>query len=253
MNIETVKNQLKTIKLLTAASEIDQVLLKHKKAASLTWISDLLEREIDARKEKALMARIKRANFPEITTLEGFDFSFNSEINEEKIRELALLNFIPDNQICLFLGQPGTGKTHIAMAIGILAANQGYRVYCTNIKKLAKDILQAKLKNNLDALFKKILSAKLWILDDWGVTTMPREIAEEVFDLLDRRKFSSAMILTSNRDIDEWNQIFPDPILANATIDRIFDRADISLFKGKSYRLKGKIKVKNIDLYLKKK
>ncbi len=82
---------------------------------------------------------------------------------------------------------------------------------------------------------------------------MPREIAEEVFDLLDRRKFSSAMILTSNRDIDEWNQVFPDPVLANATIDRIFDRADISLFKGKSYRLKGKIKVKNIDLFLKKK
>lgn len=82
---------------------------------------------------------------------------------------------------------------------------------------------------------------------------MPREIAEEIFDLLDRRKFSSAMILTSNRDIDEWNQVFPDPVLANATIDRIFDRADISLFKGKSYRLKGKIMVKNIDLYLKKK
>ena len=253
MNIETVKNQLKTIKLLTAASELDQVLLKHKKAVSLTWLSDLLEREIDARKEKTLIARIKRANFPEITTLEGFDFSFNPEINEEKIRELALLNFIPDNQICLFLGQPGTGKTHIALAIGILAANRGQRVYCTSLKKLSKDILQAKLKNNLDTLFKKIFSANLWILDDWGVITMHREIAEEVFDLLDRRKFSSAMILNSNRDIDEWNQVFPDPVLANATIDRIFDRADISLFKGKSYRLKGKIKVKNIDLYLKKK
>ncbi len=82
---------------------------------------------------------------------------------------------------------------------------------------------------------------------------MSREIAEEVFDLLDRRKYSSAMILTSNRDIDEWPQVFQDPVLANATIDRIFDRADISIFKGKSYRLKGKIIMKNIDLNSKKK
>ena len=82
---------------------------------------------------------------------------------------------------------------------------------------------------------------------------MSREIAEEVFDLLDRRKHSCAMILTSNRDIDEWPQVFPDPVLANATIDRIFDRADISLFKGKSYRLKGKINMKNMSLNLTKK
>ncbi len=251
MNVETVRNQLRSLKLHTAASEMEEVLTEHKKAVSLSWISDLLEREIDARREKALMARIKRANFPEITTLEGFDWSFNPDINENQIRELATLNFIQQNQISLFLGQPGTGKTHLALAIGVLAANKGYRVYSNSLKRLAGDILQAKLKNNLDTLFKKILSAKLWIFDDWGVTTMSREVAEEVFDLLDRRKYSSAMILTSNRDIDEWPQVFPDPVLANATIDRIFDRANISLFKGKSYRLKGKIEVKNLDINMK--
>jgi DNA replication protein DnaC len=165
---------------------------------------------------------------------------------------LAQLNFIKENQISLFIGQPGTGKTHIALAIGILAATRGYRVYCTNLKRLNSDILQAKLKNNLNLLFKKILSSKLWIFDDWGVTTMSREISEEVFDLLDRRKYSSAMILTSNRSIEEWPQVFPDPVLANATIDRIFDRAEVLIFKGKSYRLKGKIQLKNIDLQLDK-
>ena len=70
---------------------------------------------------------------------------------------------------------------------------------------------------------------------------MSREIAEEVFDLFDRRKYSSAMLLTSNRDIEEWNEVFPDPVLANATIDRIFDRAILVPFEGKSYRLKGRI------------
>jgi DNA replication protein DnaC len=204
-NIETVRNQLKTLKLHTAATELQEVLAQHKKAVSLSWISDLLEREIDSRREKALMTRIKKANFPEITTLETFDWSFNPQIaSENRIRQLAAMDFISNNQICLFLGQPGTGKTHLALAIGVLAANRGYRVYCNSIKRLAEDILRAKAKNNLDTLFKNIISARLWIFDDWAVTTMSREVAEELFDLLDRRKHSSAMILTSNRDIDEW-------------------------------------------------
>lgn len=253
MNIETVRAQLNRIKLYTAASELEQVLTKHKKAVSLNWVSELLEREIDARKEKALGGRIKRANFPEITNLETFDWSFNPQLDEEKIKELGKLNFIQTNQICLFLGQPGTGKTHLALAIGVLAAKNGYRVYCTSIKKLSQNLLQARQKNNLDIFFKKVLSAKLWILDDWGVMNMSRDISEEVFDLLDRRKHSSAMILTSNRDIEEWPQVFPDPVLANATIDRIFDRAEICIFTGNSYRLKGRIKNEKIDFSLNKK
>jgi len=253
MNTETVRNQLKTLKLHTAAAELQEVLAQHKKAVSLSWISDLLEREIDSRKEKALMTRIKKANFPEITTMETFDWSFNPQIDENRIRQIAALEFISNNQICLFLGQPGTGKTHLALAIGVLAANRGYRVYCNSIKRLAEDIVRAKAKNNLDTLFKKILSARLWVLDDWAVTNMSREVAEELFDLMDRRKHSSSMILTSNRDIDEWPQVFPDPIIANATIDRIFDRANICIFNGMSYRLKGKIEIKNVNLKMKQK
>ena len=105
----------------------------------------------------------------------------------------------------------------------------------------------AKSKNGLDDLFRKMLSSNLWILDDWGVVSMGREIAEEVFDLLDRRRYSSAMILTSNRDVKEWGEMFPDPVIANATIDRIFDRAEIVMFRGKSYRLKGRITDPKID------
>jgi DNA replication protein DnaC len=94
MNTETVRSQFKTLKLHTAASEMEGVVVKHKTAVSFSWVSDLLEREIDARREKALLPRIKRANFPEITTLEGFGWSFNPDINEDNIRELATLSFI---------------------------------------------------------------------------------------------------------------------------------------------------------------
>lgn len=243
MNVETIKQQLKTLKLPTAVQELEAVIGKHKQAVSLHWVSELLEREIDTRKERALQKRIARACFPEVKTLESFDWKFNQKVDRDKIEELAGLEFIKNNQIALMLGNAGTGKTHIALAIGVLAAKAGVKVYCTSAKRLAQEITVARLKNNLDVLFRKILSTDLWIIDDWGVVSMTREISEEVFDLLDRRKYHSAMILTSNRDIKEWNEVFHDPVLANATIDRIFDRAQIVIFEGKSYRLMGRITI----------
>jgi DNA replication protein DnaC len=247
MNTQTIQEQLRTLRLSVAASELEEIIAKHKKAVSLGWVGELLERELDARKEKSLQGRMKRAAFPEITSFEAFDWQFNPNIDEIKIRELSNLDFIKNNRINLFLGAPGTGKTHLAIAIGVQATKAGLPVYCTSLKNLAKKITMAKLKNDLDTFFNRMLSAKLWIIDDWGVVSLNRDVAEEVFDLLDRRKYNSAMILTSNRDIDEWGEVFPDPVLATATIDRIFDRADIHIFKGESYRLKGQIKMREVD------
>jgi DNA replication protein DnaC len=235
------------LKLSTAAKELDEVAAKHKAAVSLHWVSELLERELDARKQRALQKRIERAQFPELATLEAFDWRFNPKIDKDKIEELAQLEFIRNNRIALFLGKPGTGKTHLALALGLLAVKADLRVYCTSAKNLAYEITLARAKNSLDVLFKKILSSDLWIVDNWGVVSMSREIAEEVFDLFDRRKYNSAMILTSNRDLKEWSEVFPDPVLANATIDRMFDRAEIVIFEGKSYRLKGRIAVPDFN------
>lgn len=247
MNIEGIRQQLKVLKLPTAAGELGEVISRHRQAVSLEWVSDLLEREIDARRERALQKRIARAEFPEVTTLEAFDWEFNPKIDRAKIEDLARLDFVRDNRIGLFLGAAGLGKTHFALAIGVLAAKEGYRVFCASAKKLIQLIDIAKQKNTLDALFKRMLSSKLWIIDDWGVVSMRREIAEEVFDLFDRRKYSSAMLLTSNRDVEEWGEVFSDSVLANATIDRIFDRAEIVVFEGNSYRLKGRIVLPSIN------
>ena len=171
--------------------------------------------------------------------MEQFDWKFNPMISKDKVDDIASLNFVKDSGIVLFLGQPGTGKSHIASAVGLKAIYSGYSVYWTSLKRLSEEILKAKEKNELSLLFKRILSSNLWILDDWGVVSLSRDVSEEVFDLLDRRKYSTAMILTSNRDINEWPEVFVDPVLASAAIDRIFDRANVSIFKGRSYRGEG--------------
>lgn len=246
MNIEGIRQQLKSLKLPTAAGELETVLNHYKQAADVAWVSDLLSREIDARRERALQKRIERAEFPELATLEAFDWKFNPKIDRSKIEELAKLDFVQGNGIALFLGAAGLGKTHFALAIGLLAVKAGYRVFCASAKRLIQLISLAKESNTLDRLFKQMLGSKLWIIDDWGVVSMKREVAEEIFDLFDRRKYSSAMVLTSNRDVEEWGEMFPDPVLANATIDRMFDRAEIVVFQGKSYRLRGRITLPSI-------
>lgn len=248
MGVKTVEGLLRELKLSTAANEINEVLSSSKANVSFSWITNLLQREVDSRKEKRLQSRIRRSKIPELKSLEQFDWKFNQSINKEKIDEIAELDFIKNSEIVLFLGQPGTGKSHIASAIGLKAIYSGSNVYWTSLKRLSEDIIKAKEKNELSVLFKKILNSNLWILDDWGVVSLSREVSEEVFDLLDRRKYSTAMILTSNRDISEWPEVFVDPVLASAAIDRIFDRANVTIFKGKSYRGEGKKEKRVLDI-----
>src|SRR5258708_6799527 len=247
MQIDVIREQLKQLRLPSAMAELEMILQKRKIKSDINWLSELLEAELDARKESALERRIKKASFPERTTLEQFNWEFNKKLPREQIEDLATCEFVERNEIALFLGNSGAGKTHLAVAIGMKAAQLGHSVYCTSVKRLGTKIRIARERNTLDVLFKQILTSKLWILDDWGVVTMPRDVSEEIFDLFDRRKHNSAMILTSNRDVEEWPQVFTDPILAGAAIDRMFERANILIFKGPSYRMKGRIILSEVD------
>lgn len=247
MIMDVIREQLKKLNLRAAAEGFEDIVGKKKGSSDIKWLSEVLEIELDARKDNAIERRIKKASFPERTSLEQFNWDFNKKIPREEIEKLYGLNFIDKNEITLFLGSTGTGKTHLAIALGIKAAQSGYSVYCTSIKRLSMKIKLAKERDQLDILFKQILGSKLWILDDWGVVTMPREVSEEVFDLFDRRKNNSAMLVTSNRDIEEWPQVFSDPVLANAAIDRMFERANICVFEGPSYRMRGRITLKDFD------
>jgi DNA replication protein DnaC len=247
MTVDVIREQLKQLRLSVASNEIEAILQKRKSRTDIGWLSELLEVELDARKENAIERRVKRADFPERRSLEQFNWDFNKKLPRQELEEISNLKFVDNNEIALFLGSPGTGKTHIATAIGMKAAQVGHSVFCTSVKRLGTKLRKAKEKNSLDLLFKQILTTKLWILDDWGVVSMPRDVSEEIFDLFDRRKHHSAMILTSNRDVEEWPQVFSDPILAGAAIDRMFEHAKICIFEGPSYRMKGRIVFQEID------
>jgi DNA replication protein DnaC len=247
MTVDVIRDQLKKLHLPAASLELENILLKRKKGADVHWLSELLTAELDARHENAIERRMKRADFPERRSFEQFNWDFNKKIPREKIESLRDLKFIERNEIALFLGSPGTGKTHLAIALGMSAAQAGHSVFCTSVKRLGTKIRKAREKNTLDLLFKQVLTSKLWVLDDWGVVSMPRDVSEEIFDLFDRRKHNSAMILTSNRDVEEWPQVFSDPILAGAAIDRMFENANICIFEGPSHRMKGRIIFKEID------
>ena len=248
VSIETIRQQLTMLRLPSAAENLESVLAARKIKSDFSWLTTLFEHELNTRKENAIERRIKKATFPERRTLEQFNWSFNKRINREKIEELSSCKFVEENEIALLLGSPGTGKTHCAIALGMKAAALGHSVFCSSVKRLSAKIRMARERNTLDKLFKQILTSKLWILDDWGVVTMPRDVSEEIFDLFDRRKYNSAMILTSNRDVEEWPQVFSDPILANAAIDRMFEQAKIVVFEGPSYRMKGRIILPDIDI-----
>jgi len=247
MNLDVIRDQLKKLRLPVAAEEIETVLEKKKKSIDVQWLSELLEIELDARNDNAIERRIKRADFPERTSFEQFNWEFNKKLPRKEIEALRKLKFIENNEIVLFLGKTGTGKSHLAIALGMEAAQAGHSVFCTSVKRLGTKIRKAQEKNTLDVLFKQILTSKLWIMDDWGVVSMPKDVSEEIFDLFDRRKHNSAMILTSNRDVEEWPQVFSEPILASAAIDRMFENANISIFEGPSHRMKSRIIFKEID------
>jgi DNA replication protein DnaC len=246
VTVDTIRDQLKNLRLPQAAAEIESVLAK-RKVKDVQWLSELLERELDTRKDNAVERRIRKADFPERRSLEQFNWDFNPKLPRESIERLVDLKFIDGNEIALLLGSPGTGKSHLAIAIGIRAAQAGHSVFCTSVKRLGTKIRRAQERGMLDVLFKQILTTKLWILDDWGVVSMPRDVSEEIFDLFDRRKHNSAMIITSNRDVDEWPQVFSDPVLASAAIDRMFEDANICIFEGPSHRMKGRIKFADVD------
>lgn len=178
------------------------------------------------------------AGFPMEKRLEDFDMSFQPSLDPAVIRDLASLRFIHHSENAVFLGPPGVGKTHLALALGDEAVRQGFRVYFANASNLIERLIKAKHENKLKERIKELTRFHLLIVDEMGYLPFNSEGAHCFFNLISRRYEKSSTIFTSNKSYGEWGVIFGDHVIAAAVLDRILHHCTTINIKGDSYRLK---------------
>jgi len=201
------------------------------------FLTELLTREYEAKLEKRAKRRIKEAKFPLLKTLESFDFTRAPNLPEAKIRSLAQGSYIEKSEPVIFLGEPGTGKTHLATALGYCAAQQGRCVKFATASQLANELVEAKDHRQLSLLVQRYQRYHLLILDELGYLPLVQTDAELLFQILSQRHEKYPVIITTNLPFSEWTSIFTDHRLCKALIDRITHRAHIIETGNNSVRL----------------
>ena len=201
--------------------------------------------ELTRRRDNLLKNRIKKACFPALKTIENFDFTFNSSLNKKQLFDLASARFVADAGGILFLGPPGVGKSHLAIALGICALKAGYSVLYKTAAELLEDIAEAKATGQNKKFFKSLNQSNLLIIDDFGLHKLPAYSSEHLLDVFVKRYEKSSIIVTSNRPLDDWGKIIGDTATATAILDRFLHHATVITIRGKSYRLAKKEKLLN--------
>lgn len=205
------------------------------------YLSLLLEEEIRGKTERSVRTKIRKARFPFIKTLETFDFSFQPGLGEKEILKLSSLDFIEKKENLIFLGPPGVGKTHLAVAFGIKACSAKYRVLFISAQKLIEDLMLSVKEGTITPKLLAYSRLHLLIIDELGYMPITKEQANLLFQLVSVRYEKGSIILTSNYNFEDWGQIFQDNVVAAAIIDRIVHHARIFFINGSSYRLKSKL------------
>lgn len=207
-----------------------------KKMAYTEFLALLVQDEVARREHKKFNLRVRRAGFRGEKTLEGFDFSFNPNINQALIQDLATCRFIEEKVAVLIAGPCGTGKSHVAQALGHLAVRQGYDVLFTTQTRLLGHLHAARATGSFERRFQTFAKAPLLIIDDFGLKPMAPPHDEDFHDLIGERYERAATIVTSNLDFPEWGDAFPNRLLGAATLDRLRHAAYRVILDGESYR-----------------
>lgn len=241
MNLESLLERLKMDHLQAALDGLCEHASK-KDLSYREFLEQALEQEWGGRHQKGLEGRLKQARLPWVKTLEQFDFSFQPSIDRKAIRELSGLGFVERGENVVLLGPPGVGKTHLAVALGVKAAEAGHRVMFMTLDRLVTTLSKARQENRLDRQLKQLTYPKVLILDEIGYLPMNREEASLFFRLINRRYEKAPTILTSNKSFMDWGEVFGDQVIATAILDRLLHHSTTINIKGESYRLKEKRK-----------
>lgn len=198
----------------------------------------LVEQEVQQRDSNMMRERVRRAGFPEVKTLDSFDFTAIPSLNKPKVLALGQGEFIGRKENVLLIGNPGTGKTHIATALGVQACRAGHRVRFWRTSTLVNEIIAAQQEYRLGRFEKAFQRADLVIIDELGFIPLERHAAELLFQLLASRYELGSLVVTSNLDFKDWTRVFGDETLTAALLDRLTHNAEILAFAGESYRFK---------------
>jgi DNA replication protein DnaC len=241
MHLIELDHALRKLRLSGMAAVLEtrlrQAQAEHLPAIDL--VSALVTDELQRRQDRLLERRRKQARFRDPDrSLDTFDFTFNKKLNRALIFELATGRFIAQHEDGLFLGPPGTGKSHLAQAIGQAAIQQGYRVLYREAHTLLEELTDATLAGTRKAYFTELATVPLLIIDDLGMRKLPHTAAEDLLELIMRRYERASTILTSNRPVDDWGKLLGDTAAVTALLDRLLHHAHILKCGPRSWRTK---------------
>ena len=235
-----IKHNISVLALRNIYENIDEYLgnaIENK--ISITEFLDLIfEREAKAKVNRSVENQIQMAGFPAIKTFELYDFKFQPNLDTDVIDDLRTLRFIGNNENIIFLGTPGVGKTHLAIALGISAIENKYSTYFISCHQLIQNLLKASHKNRLDERLKQYAKYKVLIIDEIGYLPTSIEGANLFFQLIAKRYEKHSTIFTTNKNFGEWQDIFQDNTISAAILDRILHHSKVVQIVGDSYRLK---------------
>lgn len=233
-------NNLEYLKMKQMINHLDEV-IDFSTKNNLSFVDTLIKltsHEIDFKEANMIKSMVKVGAFPHTKEIKDFDFDFQPSINKDQILDFTSLRFLEAKENIVFLGSSGVGKTHLATSIGIAAAKRRYSTYFIKCHDLLQQLKRAKLENRLDSRLKHFTKYKLLIIDELGYLPIDKDDSKLFFQLIDMRYENKSTILTTNINFNSWDDIFYDPVIANAILDRILHHAHVVSINGNSYRLK---------------
>ncbi len=235
-----VQKALTDLKLAGIARNLDDKIeyANSKELAYLDFIKLLIEDEKISRKNNSLKRRTNKAKIPRVKRVENFDFKFQPELNKSLILELATCSFIEKKQNIIFMGKPGTGKTHFAEAFGLKALLFGYTVLFTTAYNLISDLQKSKADGTYYVKLNNYIKPDLLIIDELGYKKFSQNGVDDFFEIVNQRYESKSIIITSNKTFEDWGSVLYDPVLASAVVDRLVHHSRVVATKGPSYRTK---------------